>query len=58
MENGIFQKMYDMLSEINVHGHKDIKRMDAVMDTLRQLIEASSKEEGAHEDHNQQRKDV
>ena len=58
MENSIFQQMYDMLCEISVRGHRDIKRMDAVMDTLRQFIEADSKEGSADEDHNEQRKDV
>lgn len=57
-EKSIFQSMYDMLSEISVRGHKDIKRMDAVMDTLRQFIEATNKEGSADENHDERREDV
>ena len=57
---GVLQQMYDMLSKINVRGHEDIKRMDAVMDTLLQFISINKnkKEEEAHENRNEQRKDA
>lgn len=60
MPENIFKRMYDMLDEVAVCGHKNIKRMDAVMDTLHQFsgISENEKEGNANENRDQQRENA
>lgn len=57
----IFRKIYNTLEQIDVHGHKNITRMNAVMDAMRgviNIIDEAEKEEKGHGNHDEQRKDV
>lgn len=37
-EDCIFKQLYDALEEVEVHGHQNIKKMNAVQDALLQAI--------------------
>lgn len=56
--DSIFRKIYNTLDQIEVHGHKNIARMNAAMDALREVInifDEAKKEEESNGNHNNKR---